>query len=67
MNFVKGNNHFDLEIMIDDFMTFFIAGQETTANTLAFCFLELCKNPGVLKKWVFFYFRTKYTPKSNLI
>lgn len=24
----------DLEIMIDDFITFFIAGQETTANTL---------------------------------
>ena len=31
----------DLEAMIDDFITFFIAGQETTANTLAFCFLEL--------------------------
>jgi cholesterol 24(S)-hydroxylase len=33
----------DLEAMIDDFITFFIAGQETTANTLAFCFLELGK------------------------
>jgi cholesterol 24(S)-hydroxylase len=33
----------DLEAMIDDFVTFFIAGQETTANTLAFCFLEIGK------------------------
>jgi cytochrome P450 len=29
--------------MTDDFITFFLAGQETTANTLAFCFLELGK------------------------
>lgn len=36
--------------MIDDFMTFFVAGQETTANTLAFCFLELAKSPELVKK-----------------
>jgi len=44
------DNEMDLEIMIDDFITFFIAGQETTANTLGFCFLEIAKNPDVLKK-----------------
>jgi cholesterol 24(S)-hydroxylase len=38
----------DLESLIDDFVTFFVAGQETTANTLAFCFLELGKNKDVL-------------------
>ena len=27
------------------------AGQETTANTLGFCFLELGKNPTVLEKY----------------
>jgi cholesterol 24(S)-hydroxylase len=44
------DNTLDLEMMIDDFVTFFIAGQETTANTLGFCFLELGKNPRVLEK-----------------
>jgi cholesterol 24(S)-hydroxylase len=36
--------------MIDDFITFFIAGQETTANALAFCFLELGKRPEIAIK-----------------
>ena len=36
--------------MIDDFVTFFIAGQETTANTLAFCFLEMGKNKNIFLK-----------------
>ena len=36
--------------MTDDFATFFVAGQETTANTLAFCFLEIGKNPEIAKK-----------------
>ena len=44
------NEGLDIELMIDDFTTFFIAGQETTANTLGFCFLELGKNPRVLEK-----------------
>ena len=41
----------DLETMIDDFATFFVAGQETTANTLAFAFFELGKNPEIFKKY----------------
>lgn len=36
--------------MTDDFITFFVAGQETTANALAFCFLEIGKNPEIAKK-----------------
>jgi cholesterol 24-hydroxylase len=36
--------------MIDDFITFFVAGQETTAGTLAFVFLELGRHPKVLEK-----------------
>jgi len=36
--------------MIDDFITFFVAGQETTANTLSFSFLEMGKNPEIVKK-----------------
>lgn len=40
----------DIEKMVDDFVTFFLAGQETTANTLAFAFLEIGKNPEVIDK-----------------
>lgn len=36
--------------MTDDFITFFVAGQETTANALSFCFLEMGKNPEIVKK-----------------
>lgn len=40
----------DMESMVDDFVTFFIAGQETTANTLAFCFMEIGRNDDMHKK-----------------
>ena len=40
----------DLEDMIDEFITFFMAGQETTANTLAFCLIEITKSPCILGK-----------------
>lgn len=36
--------------MVDDFLTFFVAGQETTANALSFCFLEMGKNPEIAQK-----------------
>lgn len=35
--------------MVDNFVTFFIAGQETTAGTLAFLFLELGRHPRILE------------------
>nr|XP_046228441.1 cholesterol 24-hydroxylase-like [Scatophagus argus] len=40
----------DEEFMLDNFVTFFIAGQETTANQLAFCIMELAKHPDILEK-----------------
>ncbi|KAK5853239.1 hypothetical protein PBY51_007044 [Eleginops maclovinus] len=40
----------DEELMLDNFVTFFIAGQETTANQLAFCILELTRHPEILEK-----------------
>ncbi|KAJ0061157.1 hypothetical protein NL108_008841 [Boleophthalmus pectinirostris] len=40
----------DEEIMLDNFVTFFIAGQETTANQLAFCIMELGRHPEILEK-----------------
>jgi cholesterol 24-hydroxylase len=46
----KDSEEFDLEAMVDDFVTFFIAGQETTANTLAFCFIVLGKRKDIFLK-----------------
>ncbi|XP_010795455.1 cholesterol 24-hydroxylase [Notothenia coriiceps] len=40
----------DEELMLDNFVTFFIAGQETTANQLAFCIQELTRHPDILEK-----------------
>ena len=40
----------DLDSLIDDFITFLIAGQETTANTLASSFLEIGKNKEIFIK-----------------
>ncbi len=38
------SDNIDIEMLIDDFVTFFIAGQETTAKALAFCFYEMGRN-----------------------
>ncbi|XP_062322985.1 cholesterol 24-hydroxylase-like isoform X1 [Osmerus eperlanus] len=40
----------DEELMLDNFVTFFIAGQETTANQLAFAIMELARLPDILAK-----------------
>ncbi|XP_039874188.1 cholesterol 24-hydroxylase-like isoform X2 [Simochromis diagramma] len=40
----------DEEFMLDNFVTFFIAGQETTANQLAFAIMELGRHPDILEK-----------------
>ncbi|KAL0963164.1 hypothetical protein UPYG_G00350550 [Umbra pygmaea] len=40
----------DEELMLDNFVTFFIAGQETTANLLGFAVMELGRLPEILAK-----------------
>ncbi|XP_063351644.1 cholesterol 24-hydroxylase-like [Pelmatolapia mariae] len=40
----------DEQFMLDNFVTFFIAGQETTANQLAFCIMELGRHPDILER-----------------
>lgn len=50
IKFYLDSSEYDIEELIDHFITFFIAGQETTANTLAFSILELAQNPNVLDK-----------------
>ncbi|KAJ8045530.1 Cholesterol 24-hydroxylase [Holothuria leucospilota] len=42
--------NFQLEEMVDEFMTFFVAGQETTGNLLAFTMICLGQNPHVMQK-----------------
>ncbi|XP_058847753.1 cholesterol 24-hydroxylase-like isoform X1 [Acipenser ruthenus] len=41
---------YDDEVMLDNFITFFIAGQETTANQLSFTIMELTRQPEIMKK-----------------
>ncbi|XP_018416585.1 PREDICTED: cholesterol 24-hydroxylase-like [Nanorana parkeri] len=40
----------DMEILLDNFVTFFIAGQETTANQLSFAVMELARHPEILER-----------------
>jgi cytochrome P450 len=37
--------------MVDDFVTFFVAGQETTATLLSSLFLELGRFPKAFEKY----------------
>ncbi|XP_067240741.1 cholesterol 24-hydroxylase-like isoform X2 [Chanodichthys erythropterus] len=46
----KVNNAKDDELMLDNFVTFFIAGQETTANQLSFAIMELGRYPEIYKR-----------------
>ncbi|XP_075049445.1 HHIP-like protein 1 isoform X3 [Mixophyes fleayi] len=40
----------NMEDLLDNFVTFFIAGQETTANQLSFAVMELGRNPEILTR-----------------
>ncbi|XP_062376870.1 cholesterol 24-hydroxylase-like isoform X2 [Sardina pilchardus] len=44
------NNDEDEETILDNFVTFFIAGQETTANQLSFAIMELGRHPEILNR-----------------
>ncbi|XP_029453621.1 cholesterol 24-hydroxylase-like [Rhinatrema bivittatum] len=41
---------YDDDLMLDNFITFFIAGQETTANQLSFTVMELTRQPEIMAK-----------------
>ncbi|XP_038072893.1 cholesterol 24-hydroxylase-like isoform X2 [Patiria miniata] len=47
---LKGDGQFDMEGLVDEFLTFFIAGQETTANLLSFTLLELGHHPEIMHR-----------------
>ncbi|XP_072535717.1 cholesterol 24-hydroxylase-like [Salminus brasiliensis] len=44
------NDKEDNERMLDNFVTFFIAGQETTANQISFVLMELGRHPEILNR-----------------
>ncbi|XP_056337493.1 cholesterol 24-hydroxylase [Danio aesculapii] len=46
----NANSTEDFEQMLDNFVTFFMAGQETTANQLSFAIMELGRNPEIYKR-----------------
>ncbi len=48
--FAANDPEFDLEAALDDFVTFFVAGQETTASTMSFVLMEIGRHPEVLRK-----------------
>ncbi|XP_056401606.1 cholesterol 24-hydroxylase-like isoform X1 [Hyla sarda] len=43
-------NGLDDEVMLDNFVTFFVAGQETTANQLSFTMMELTRQPEITQR-----------------
>lgn len=43
----EGNMSYGMENMVDDFGVFFIAGQETTSNQLAFTLFEILQNDDI--------------------
>ena len=45
---VQGNE--GLQDMIDNFLLFFLAGQDTTASLLSFATVELLKHPDILHR-----------------
>ncbi|XP_038073597.1 cholesterol 24-hydroxylase-like [Patiria miniata] len=47
---LQGDEDFNMENMLDEFCTFFIAGQETTANLMAFMLVELGHHPDVMHR-----------------
>ena len=46
----RGSYTFD--IMVDEFVTFVVAGMETTANSLALCMMELARRPDLVERFV---------------
>lgn len=47
---MKVSQNIDLEIIVDDVLSILNGGQETTANAILFCLLEIYKNKIVLNK-----------------
>ena len=51
---VNGAHGYTFDIMVDEFLTVVIAGMETTANSMAMTFMELGRQPHIVRKWVLY-------------
>ena len=40
----------DIEVLVDDFVTFYVAGQETTSNLLSFAMILTLQHPHMLER-----------------
>ena len=47
---VNGTHGYTFDIMVDEFLTVVIAGMETTANSMAMTFMELGRQPHIVRK-----------------
>ena len=48
--YLETEENIEMEELIDDFVTFYVAGQETTGNLLSFCIVLLQQHPDVLHR-----------------
>ena len=48
--YLETDKNIEIEELIDDFVTFYVAGQETTGNLLSFCIVLLQQHPDVLHR-----------------
>jgi len=46
----------DFELVVDDFVTLIVAGMETSANTMAFLFMELGRHPEMWERLDILYY-----------
>jgi len=49
---VDPSTGYDFETLVDEFITMIVAGMETSANTLAFIFMELGRRPDLYERLV---------------
>ena len=42
----------DIEVLVDDFVTFYVAGQEITSNLLSFALILTLQHPHVLERYI---------------
>lgn len=49
-DYIATKDGVDIEELVDDFVTFYIAGQETTSNLLSFALILTLQHPDVLER-----------------
>ena len=52
MQIIEKEKNIEMAELVDEFVTFYLAGQETTSNLLSFSLVLLQQHPDVLHRWV---------------